>query len=1087
MPISEQTKFLIEQIFGPGNSRHGFQYYRQNRVEVLGVDASTPILVIEAFVQGNHRPDPYKTRLFIDPELPDELRGVCECQVSRDCKHCAALAYAYFDSQSKPRAEMEIQTWLNRIGQQQRASVVDPDTDIVLYLLSLPVRSLEPEVRLLRTRPLKSGGLAKGSRVTLESLAEPFSGISAEDHEIAGLLLSSRMERYSDEPVPAVIPGGRGGRLALEQMLKSGRCRLDHKDGLLLQSGPERQLELFWEQGPKGWQMNVRTVPAFTRMFKLEDFWYFDSRTQGIGKLSSELPNELIAELLDAPVIPSHLLENVTRQLVDLLPHVPVPLPEGIELEIEEIHDSLPAPHLTLRSQDVPDGDQVYKQHLVQLEFAYEEVYISPTSDSSFVQLEQDGQIYRLRRNLDAENEYQNALTETGLQALPVGLIAESGAFYDLPGLDDQAQAVSWDRWLRDALPTLEDAGWEIHIASDFALGIYESSDWQASLTPTDEEQRWFDLSMGIELEGRHVNLLPLLMGLLQQWPDPRQLQQQLNEESSMLLPLGNDQWLRAPSERLRGIVSTLLELYDRQSLNQKGDLELSWYESLHLDSLLDTAGLSWKGADKLIAMSGKLRHFTGLTNVEPALGFEATLRPYQQEGLNWLQFLREFGFQGILADDMGLGKTIQALAHLLVEKQEGRAKGPSLIVVPTSLVGNWRREAARFTPDLSVLVLHGTDREEDFESIAEHDLVITTYALVRLDLEEHLKHTYHCIILDEAQNIKNPMSKTAQAVFQLQAEQRLALSGTPMENHLSELWSIFHFLMPGFLGPLQRFNRVFRYPIERQEDSLRQQELRRRIRPFLLRRTKQQVAKELPPKTEIVQLISLDGPQRDLYETVRLSMDERLRAEIRARGLGGSQMMLLDALLKLRQVCCDPRLLKLEDVPRLKSSAKLETLVEMVPGMVEEGRRILIFSQFVSMLNLIEAALRKVEIPTLRLTGETRNRDAVIQRFQAGAAPVFLISLKAGGVGLNLTAADTVIHYDPWWNPAAENQATDRAWRIGQDKPVFVYKMICEKTIEEKILALQQKKLQLTSGVYSEQGEGEFNIQAEELLALLN
>lgn len=1086
MPISDHLNSLIEHAFGEGTARRGFQYYRQDRVDVLGVDTSSPLVVIEALIHGGH-PEPYQTRLFIDPELPEELHGICDCPMVQDCKHCAALAYTYYDSQSQSRAEAEIQAWLAQISQQQAQSVPNPDMDLVIYLLSLPVRSLEPEVRLLRTRPLKSGGLAKGSRVTLESLAEPFSGISAADQEIAGLLLSSRMERYSDEPVPAVIPGGRGGKLALEQMLASGRCHLDHKDGLHLQLGDARQLELFWKQGPKGWQIEIRTEPAFTRMFQLDGFWYFDSKSHTIGSLTSELPNDLLASLIHAPAIPQAMLERVTRRLVELLPHVPLPLPEGLEIEIEDIRDSVPVPHLTLRSQQVPSEGAVYMQHLVQLEFAYEDVYISPTAASAFVQLEQDGQIYRLRRDLPCESQHQLVLTESGLQALPQGLLAESGAFYDLPGLDDLAQAQSWDRWLRDVLPGLEDSGWEIHIASDFALGIYESSDWQASLTATDDEQRWFDLSMGIELEGRHVNLLPLLMGLLQQWPDPRELQAQLATEASMLLPLGNDQWLRAPSERLRGIISTLLELYDRQALNKDGDLELSWYESLHLDSLLDTAGLKWQGADKLRVLSGKLRQFKGLTVVEPPAGFDATLRPYQQEGLNWLQFLREFGFQGILADDMGLGKTIQALAHLLIEKQSGRVKGPSLVVVPTSLVGNWRREASRFTPDLSVLVLHGADRQEDFSSIHEHDLVITTYALVRLDLEEHLKHLYHCIILDEAQNIKNPMSKTAQAAFQLRSEQRLALSGTPMENHLSELWSIFHFLMPGFLGPLQRFNRVFRYPIERQEDSLRQQELRRRVKPFLLRRTKQEVAKELPPKSEIIQYVSLEGPQRDLYETVRLSMDERLRAEIKARGLGGSQMLLLDALLKLRQICCDPRLLKLEDIPKLKSSAKLETLLDMVQGMVEEGRRILIFSQFVSMLNLIETSLRKAEIPTLRLTGETRNRDAVIQRFQAGAAPVFLISLKAGGVGLNLTAADTVIHYDPWWNPAAENQATDRAWRIGQDKPVFVYKMICERTVEEKILALQQRKLQLTSGIYSEQAEGEFNIGAEELLALLD
>src|SRR5471032_1435864 len=316
-----------------------------------------------------------------------------------------------------------------------------------------------------------------------------------------------------------------------------------------------------------------------------------------------------------------------------------------------------------------------------------------------------------------------------------------------------------------------------------------------------------------------------------------------------------------------------------------------------------------------------------------------------------------------------------------------------------------------------------------------------------------------------------------------LSARHRLCLSGTPLENHLGELWSQFHFLLPGLLGDEKSFNSQFRHPIERQDDPLRRMLLNRRIKPFLLRRTKDNVAKELPPKTEMVRKVELTGPQRDLYETVRLAMDQKVREEIDKKGVARSQIVILEALLKLRQVCCDPRLVK--SLPAKKQSAgsaKLIDLMQMVEDLLDEGRKILVFSQFISMLELIEEELESRDIPYALLTGETKDRGAQVAAFQQGAVPIFLISLKAGGVGLNLTAADTVIHYDPWWNPAAENQATDRAWRIGQDKPVFVYKLIAKGTLEEKIQVLQQKKAELAQSILVEGESQKMALTQEDL-----
>jgi SNF2 family DNA or RNA helicase len=405
----------------------------------------------------------------------------------------------------------------------------------------------------------------------------------------------------------------------------------------------------------------------------------------------------------------------------------------------------------------------------------------------------------------------------------------------------------------------------------------------------------------------------------------------------------------------------------------------------------------------------------------------------------------------------------------MLAEKEAGRLDRPALVVVPTTLMHNWRDEAQRFAPTLRVLDLHGPQRRENFDRIGEHDLVLTTYPLIWRDQAVLAEHDYHLLILDEAQYVKNASTQASTAIRSLKARHRLCLTGTPLENHLGELWSQFDFLLPGFLGSQRDFTKRWRTPIEKNGDTARRELLARRIRPFMLRRRKDEVARELPPKTTIALSVELEGAQRDLYESVRSAMQKKVRDAIASQGLARSHIIVLEALLKLRQVCCDPRLVKISQATTVNQSAKLDTLMDMLPSMIEEGRRILLFSQFTSMLDLIAAALNANGIAYVTLTGDTRDRAAPVKQFNQGKAPLFLISLKAGGVGLNLTAADTVIHYDPWWNPAVENQATDRAHRIGQDKPVFVYKLVTASSIEEKIVAMQERKAALAQAILTD------------------
>jgi SNF2 family DNA or RNA helicase len=385
--------------------------------------------------------------------------------------------------------------------------------------------------------------------------------------------------------------------------------------------------------------------------------------------------------------------------------------------------------------------------------------------------------------------------------------------------------------------------------------------------------------------------------------------------------------------------------------------------------------------------------------------------------------------------------------------------------VCPKSVLGNWVAEATRFAPSLKVHVHHGPDRASRVSGFDEADVVLTTYPLLTRDEELFAGRKFATVVLDEAQTIKSAGSTFTHAACALSAEFRLALSGTPMENPLGELWSVMRFTLPELLGEARTFARAFRRPIERDGSAGARQELVRRLAPFLLRRRQDQVASELPPKTVIVEAVDLEDAQRDVYETVRAAMDVRVRQALAERGIAQSHIIVLDALLKLRQAVCDPRLLPAKTA-RTAGSAKLDVLVAMLTQLVREGRRTLVFSQFVTMLELVQKELRREKIPFVVLTGQTENRTKVVEAFQSGAAPVFLLSLKAGGTGLNLTAADVVIHYDPWWNPAAEAQATDRAHRIGQDKPVLVYKLVGKGTIEEKILALQEKKQALFASV---------------------
>jgi len=544
--------------------------------------------------------------------------------------------------------------------------------------------------------------------------------------------------------------------------------------------------------------------------------------------------------------------------------------------------------------------------------------------------------------------------------------------------------------------------------------------------------------------------------------------------EGRRYVRLADGSFARLDAQKVREVLLRQAEILATGG-GQGGKLPLS--QAGRLQELLEQVGRAVV-SDGTRELFHKLRDIDEIKGTKKPRNLKASLRPYQEQGFHWLCFLNEIGAGGVLADDMGLGKTVQALALLLAvkaadEKSDAGRPFKALIVAPTSVVTNWLREMDKFAPSLTHALWHGGDRKEREDELKDADVVVTSYALLRRDEELLSKLDLRYAILDEAQQIKNPLSATARAAKRLKADRRLALSGTPIENRLSEIWSIFDFVSPGLLGPLDKFEERYSRPIDA-GDQKAAARLRATIHPFILRRTKSEVAKDLPEKIETDQICEMTGEQGALYSAVLKEVRAQVLGDVERQGLARSQIQILAGLTRLRQAACDPRLLGLPRDFTDEDSGKLGALRELIQTSIAGGHRVLVFSQFVSMLTIIRRAMEEDGVTYEYLDGSTKDRAERVDHFQRDdGPPIFLISLKAGGSGLNLTAADTVIHFDPWWNPAVEDQATDRAHRIGQTRVVTTYRLVARGTIEEKILELGVKKRELVGAVLSEDAGG--------------
>jgi superfamily II DNA or RNA helicase len=1004
-----------------------------------------------------------------------KILGECTCSERNNCKHVALTllqvlhqwdALPELDSGDLGYVADEV-SGNNAISN----SVHRPSEQALIYIIHNSDEGMRVETRM--GRQLAQGGYALNRyfKPSPRILHSPPRFLQSEDLKILKFLLSLV---YDEVQTGFVLKGLRWSQI-LEAMLATGRCYYEKVEcSTPLRLGESRAIEWQWRVDNHGRQhAQLLTTPAADTYLPQSPPWYLDSRKGESGPLDTDLPHDLLRRLYSmAPISPDDV-ETISIELRNDYPDIPIPPLQ--QFETVDVKRVKPTPCLCLSSLEfeAPKGGKK-RVNLASLSFDYAGIVISRRLPAYRFK---EGCLIRVKRDLTMERVALASLCEAGL-AEEEDLSALSGEDCFLPvyelGTDE---ANFWLGFQADALPRLKATGWRIEF-DRFRYHFTWAEGWICNPVKLDR-QDWFSLSLGVTAEGQRIELLPILLQYLRALPDGLSMTE-IGDEP-LIIPYKDQQseerLLALTAQQIKPLLHILLEMYGNKALSNDKSVHLSRIQLARLSALRpesDGFYLEWVADADVQSLMHCLGNVDRISAVQPPSGLNAQLRPYQQRGLDWLQFLREYRLAGILADDMGLGKTLQAIAHLLLEKESGRADQPSLVVVPTSLMFNWHHEIQRFAPQLKMLLLHGPGRKSKFRYLDEYDLIITTYTLLMRDREVLVRQSYHVLILDEAQAIKNTKTQVRRVAKAIDVRHRLCLTGTPLENNLGELWSLFDFVLPGLLGDAKQFSRFFRTPIEKQGDSLVAQRLSRRIQPFLLRRTKERVARDLPKKSEIIHSVMLEGKQREIYETVRVAMHRRVREEIARQGLERSRIIVLDALLKLRQVCCDPRLVKLDEAQKINQSAKLSALMAMIHEMVEEGRRILLFSQFTGMLALIEEEIKKVRIDYVKLTGRTKDREGPVNRFQQGTAPLFLISLKAGGVGLNLTAADTIIHYDPWWNPAVERQATDRAHRIGQQQAVFVYKLICEGTVEEKILAMQNRKQSLVDSLFQAGGNQE-------------
>ncbi len=1124
----------IKRIVGSQFFERGLRYYERGKV--LSVDLKKNF-TIRGEVMGNQS-KPYVANISVNFRKDRSLvsvSGICSCPVGFNCKHVAAILIAankksvnWFGVNKATLSNLispDIRDWLDSFpGNSDVVNAKKESTETtntpqlganhLFYVIDhgFPTgMCITPYNAYLK----KDGTIGRNyKRLSVFDSIAGRSYATLQDASIFGKLTyyGDVSYRYYRDEMRFNWPEGEELTSLLKEIVDTGRVRLFDVTGFALSWSPQRNCELRWEVDEFGEQQLEARDDKGTDLILLRfpTLLFVDLDTQEIGIANTQVPSHLASWLAEAPPVPQKAVEAVSLELSQVDKQTPLPK----FLTVKEHTDVKAEPVVFLYSIEMKFRDYYYykvadvstlKFPCVRLEIAYAgtdkrirpnefgESFDSDDTRKVFIKRNRTQEQSLLKTFFQVVEQYPSALThdldyyedyyglkhDADIVLPPIGELEKHKQFKPIDSCIDFASTV---------VPELKSKGWRVEIDKTWPYNIYEGSiEYSTSVVSSDSD--WFSLALSITAGDATLDVTSLVAQIIKGLPlnefgllaEDFDINQHLTG-LSIPVQLEDGAWVMLEASQFAQFAKAFLETQGLYGFHRAEAARLS-----ELVSALEGCGAPWAGGDEIRALGAKLQSLTNSKKIRVPTKLKGKLRPYQRIGYGWLKALSDTDYGGVLADDMGLGKTVQTLALLAYRHLQKKSKRPSLLIVPTSLIGNWRREAARFVPDLKVLVLHGPHRQKQFDEIPDNNLVITTYPLVNRDHKELFDHEYDVAVLDEAQAVKNPAANVTKLIREIRAQQRIALTGTPIENNLQELWSLYDWLIPGLLGNRKNFNRDYRNPIEKKGDYSKQRLLSMRVKPFLLRRTKEQVAIELPKKTVIDDFVLLEGEQAKLYESIRVAMDNRVREIIAEKGLAASRIQILDALLKLRQVCCDPRLVKLDAAKGVKQSSKLNRLVVLLEELVAEERKVLVFSQFVTMLRLVEKEVKNKGWSYSMLHGSTKNRDEQIDKFQNEDIPLFLISLKAGGLGLNLTAADTVIIYDPWWNPAVERQAMDRAHRIGQDKPVFVHRLVAENTVEATIQKMQQRKQSLADALFEGTGKGPTALTEEDIATLFS
>ena len=1029
-------KYLKENATA-GSWRRGYEYYTKDMI----LESYPEKNFYMGKVKGSFQ-DSYNTDLIFKK---NKVEARCNCPLKEEwCKHAVAVAIKAID-------EHAYEDWLEtKFGieadySDENTVMSEPPKGNYIFHFN-PKR--KPNFFSILVMSRATGKVVRAIEPILLGLVEAQKNDSTfvlnrsqlvEVEIFKQILKTARQDKkagWYDIPIPKfapMFPLLASADEVLDEKTKN-RIKFTDKEWRLTLSVNSSQsgnitLELFWKRPDKDDIIPFEEVRYFSRQIK----W-------------GRYKNVIFPTNVSMNVVPQNLLKSTFTDLKDaeggkfIYEELPK-LQEVIDVEVSETISKLfleqrpPKKIVTLGI----DYDQSLK---ASLEFEYDGVRVpfSKTADKSpyvTVKSKEDDMIYWVKRNIKHEIEAYQMLLACKFVPMQTNNLAL-----------EKENAIDFCNYYMNKAGE----GWVFEEKDDISFFklIEEPFKMCAKIDFSEDSKDSFEIQLYGQVGEDIINFDEIYETI------------QNNEKYSRVRSLG---FVEYPAEDIYAMMRSF-NSFDAYRNDENKFLVKTYRAGLVQE--LQTRGFELVLSEEFEKFWSQISSFSTEENLVLPKGVNAELREYQMKGFSWLWFMYKYGLNGILADDMGLGKTLQALSLIQKAKEED-GDMPVLVVCPTSVVFNWESEIQKFTPELTCLKLSGVDRKNLFDKIADYDIVITSYALIRRDIEELKNIKFRYVILDESQNIKNAMSQTAQSVKMLDAEHKLALSGTPIENRLEELWSVFDFLMPGFLFNVAEFN--FRYvnPIMERQDKTVEKRLKMQIYPFILRRMKRDVAKDLPDKVENIAYCEMTPEQKDFYLDVLDSTKEELFKSIEQNGLEKSRMSIFSALLRLRQICCHPRLYDKDMVKGDILSGKFEHLKGMLEQIISEGHRVLLFSQFVDMLDIIKGWLERTGIPYEYLTGKTKDRQGAVERFNSSKSiPIFLISLKAGGTGLNLTGADYVIHYDPWWNPAVEDQATDRAYRIGQTKKVFVYRIITKNTVEEKIQKLKSIKRNLVDSVIS-------------------